>query len=230
MRVSAWSRPAAVMVAVCMPWLALGASTVAQDLEQARHAKPDLQRGAHYFETCAACHGPDGGGTKDGVVPRIGGQHRSVLLKQLVDFRHGQRWDPRMEHFADRHHLASPQAIADVAAYVSTLQPRTPPGVGDGQLIQHGAQLYAHLCQSCHGRRAQGSEELGVPLLAGQQYEYLRRQIYDAVDGRRPNFSRSHIRLLARLEYEDILGVADFLSREPPPARQPAAGMHAGSR
>jgi len=39
--------------------------------------------------------------------------------------------------------------------------------------------------------------------------------MYDAVDGRRPNFSSSHVRMLARLERDDFLGLADFLSRSP---------------
>lgn len=48
---------------------------------------------------------------------------------------------------------------------------------------------------------------------AGQNYEYLRRQSYDAVDGRRPNFSPAHVHLLARLDHEDIQAVADYVSR-----------------
>jgi hypothetical protein len=39
-----------------------------------------------------------------------------------------------------------------------------------------------------------------VPKIGGQHYEYLRRQIYDAVDGRRPGLPASHVRLLARLD------------------------------
>jgi len=53
----------------------------------------------------------------------------------------------------------------------------------------------------------------GIPRLSGQHYEYLRRQMYDAVDGRRPGFPPSHVRLLAQLEHDDIAGVADYLSR-----------------
>ncbi|MFX8637274.1 c-type cytochrome, partial [Acinetobacter baumannii] len=33
------------------------------------------------FRKCAVCHGPSGGGTVDGGVPRIAGQHASVLAK-----------------------------------------------------------------------------------------------------------------------------------------------------
>jgi cytochrome c553 len=141
-----------------------------------------------------------------------------VLVKQLVDFQHGRRWDFRMEHFADRHHLPDAQAVADVAAYVTQLEDPASPGVevGPGQLVEDGAGLYARLCASCHGPSGQGDAKHEVPQIAGQHYEYLRRQIYNAVDGRRPNFPAAHIRLFARLEHDDIVGVADYLSRLDP--------------
>jgi cytochrome c553 len=118
-----------------------------------------------------------------------------------------------MESFADRHRLADPQAIADVAAYVSQLFDAAPSGVGSGDLLAHGASVYFRLCESCHGSSGQGDSAHLVPKIGGQHYEYLRRQIYDAVDGRRPGFPASHVRLLARLDHDDIVGVADYLSR-----------------
>jgi len=44
------------------------------------------------------------------------------------------------------------------------------------------------------------------------------------VDGRRPNFSPAHIRLLARLDHDDIEAVADYLSRLPGNSSQPSTG------
>jgi cytochrome c553 len=63
-------------------------------------------------------------------------------------------------------------------------------------------------------------ENTMIPRIAGQHYEYLMRQIDDAVEGRRPNFSASHVRLLARLERDDIVGLADYLSRLSQPSAQ----------
>jgi cytochrome c553 len=209
-------------------------STAEQELAEVKRSTPNLDHGAELFDTCAACHGPDGGGTTDGQVPRVGAQHVSVLWKQLVDYRHDRRWDLRMEHFADRHHLGDAQAVADVAAYIHQLEPRGPPGEGSGKLPGKGAGLYAQLCGSCHGTAAQGDDRRVVPKIAGQHYEYLRRQFYDAVDGRRPNFSPAHIQLLARLDHDDIEAVADYLSRLPgnPPQPHTGAGSQsvAGSR
>jgi len=207
-------------------------STAQEELAEVKRSTPDLDRGAELFETCSACHGSNGGGTSDGQVPRIGAQHLSVLWKQLVDYRHDRRWDLRMEHFADPHHLGDTQAIADVAAYVHQLEPRGQPGEGSGKLVGKGSGLYTQLCRSCHGAAAEGDAVHAVPRIAGQHYEYLRRQFYDAVDGRRPNFSPAHIRLLARLDHDDIEAVADYLSRlagsAPAPHTGPGGAVPAG--
>ncbi len=207
-------------------WAAMAAQAFEsgkQELSAALHARPDLDRGAELFRNCAVCHGPSGGGTSDGGVPRIAGQHVSVLAKQLVDYRHDRRWDLRMEHFSDNHHLPDAQAIADVTGYIHSLRVDLTPGVGDGALAGHGAEVYQRRCESCHGASADGNPKAMVPRIAGQHYEYLMRQIYDAVDGRRPNFSPAHVRLLARLDRDDIVGVSDFLSRQkvPPPPPNP---------
>jgi cytochrome c553 len=198
--------------AALLPLLAHGVSTSRQEFLEALHSTPNLDRGAQLFDTCAACHGASGAGTRDGAVPRIAGQHAAVIAKQLVDFRYDRRWELRMEHFTDQHHLADAQAIADVAAYINQLRIHSTPGVGPGDHIGTGAALYARQCQSCHGRSGEGIGKSRIPRLAGQHYEYLVRQIHDAVEGRRPNFSDSHVRLLARLQDDDIAALAQYLS------------------
>jgi cytochrome c553 len=175
--------------------------------------QPDLKRGAESFETCAACHGADGSGLTDGTVPRLAGQHYRVLVKQLVDFRHARRWDYRMEHFTDNHHLPQPEDVASVAAYAAQLKPAAMSGTGTGEQLAIGARTYFSQCQACHGTLGQGSDGRLVPRLAGQQYAYLVRQLHDAADGRRPNMSATHQRLMRGLDKAQIDGVSDYLSR-----------------
>jgi len=208
-------------VAAIVPLPADSAENARSELDGALRSVPNLDHGAELFRNCAVCHGSNGQGTLDGGVARIAGQHVSVIAKQLVDYRHDRRWDIRMEHFADRHHLPDPQSIMDIAGYVHSLSAEGPPGVGDGELAQHGSDLYFARCVGCHGPSGEGDAAKRIPRIAGQHYEYLMRQIYDAVDGRRANFSRAHVRLFAKLDRDDIVGVADFLSRldsrpEPP--------------
>lgn len=176
--------------------------------------QPDLTQGAVTFETCSACHGKDGSGLTDGTVPRLAGQHYRVLVKQLVDFRNARRWDYRMEHFADRHHLPQPQDVANVAAYAAQLSPTSRSGIGPGgEGLGRGARVYIQRCQGCHGTLGQGDGGKLVPRLAGQQYAYLLRQLHDAAEGRRPTLTASHGRLVRALDKAQIEGVADYLSR-----------------
>lgn len=185
------------------------------EYQSALRAVPNLEHGELIFSTCAMCHGNDGGGKSERGVPRIGGQLVSVIVAQLVDYRHGARWDDRMEAFTDRHMLRDAQEIADVAAYVSELRVSTRVSTGPGELLEQGSKVFAQRCASCHGQRGEGDSRKAVPSLAGQHYQYLLRQLYDAVDGRRPNFDTDHVRLLKRMGRDDFTSVADYLSRLP---------------
>jgi len=193
---------------------------IARDREFADGAElePNLAHGAELFQTCAACHGEDGRGTDDGEIPAIAGQHGSVLLKQLTDFRHEQRWNERMQNFTDRHHLAGAQDLTDVAAYVAQL-PRFPPsgkGIGDGQNLDDGASVYFRLCERCHGPLGQGDLLRNRPRLAGQHYAYLLRQLQETAAGQRPGMNRAHVDMLKEVRASEMRGVADYLSRVSP--------------
>lgn len=193
---------------------------VARDREFTEGAwlEPDLENGAELYQTCAACHGPDGRGTEDGEIPAIAGQHGSVLLKQLTDFRHDQRWDERMRNFTDRHHLAGAQDLTDVAAYVASLRrfPATAKGIGDGTALGVGASTYFQNCERCHGPLGQGNLLLRRPRLAGQHYGYLLRQLQETAAGKRPGMDRAHVDMLKDVSPAELRGVADYLSRVSP--------------
>jgi cytochrome c553 len=196
------------------PLVALGAGSRDSDFKGAIASKPNLGNGEALFEQCVSCHGRDGGGDVTGSIPRIAGQHYRVLVRQIIDFRYGRRWDARMEGVMAEHSvLAGNQDIADVAAYVSKLERDGARGVGDGQYVERGAALYAKGCASCHGANAEGDEARGIPRLAGQHAGYLARQIYDAVDGRRLPLTESHRKRFAPLVFEDVLGLTDYLAR-----------------
>ena len=207
---------------ILLPLLA-GAAPGRSELAQAMESPPDARRGAALYGQCASCHGANGAGATEGSTPRIAGQHQQVLIKQLVDFRSGARRDFRMEGLADRHHLAGPQDIADVSAYVSGLEFSGARGVGDGTRATAGALLFGARCASCHGADGRGNAARLVPRLAGQHYSYLVRQMYDAVDGRRPSLVEIHARRIEPLDYDQVRGVADYLSRitSPAPPRVP---------
>lgn len=197
-----------------LPVFAWAASSSGRDLAKVLAGKPDASHGAELFEQCMSCHGPNGGGEVNGSVPRIAGQHYRVLARQIVDFRNGRRWDFRMEGVATSHAVMPElQDIADVAWYVSTLERDGARGVGDGQHLEKGAAIYGAQCASCHGLQAEGNDAKEIPRLSGQHAAYLARQIYDAVDGRRPPLSKTHGKTFKPLVFEEVLGLTDYLSR-----------------
>lgn len=67
--------------------------------------------------TCHACHGGNGMQTVPNA-PRLAGQNRYYIAKQLRDFRDGKRNDPVMEPLATS---LSDRQIDDIAAYFATL-------------------------------------------------------------------------------------------------------------
>jgi cytochrome c553 len=195
-----------------LPGIVTAASPAHAEYQAALRATPDLEHGAELFTQCVACHGGEGQGLPDGSTPRIAGQHFHVIVKQLVDFRYGKRWDFRMEQRANRH-LGAFQDIADVASYVSQLPRKSDASASSSDTLAQGATIYSANCVSCHGKQGEGDDDEAVPMLAGQHPAYLLRQMYDAVDGRRPALAQLHSQRIKPLDFEQLHAVADFLSQ-----------------
>ena len=214
-----------LLAALCVPMAVFAESPASREFREVIAKRPDESRGREMFARCSNCHGPAANGTPDGDIPRIAGQHFQVLVRQLIHFRYGKRWNDRMEDVAmNLHTLQDAQEIADVAAFASHLDRSGPRGVGDGKEIERGAAIYAVRCAACHGADGRGDDRAWVPRLDGQHASYLERQIRDAAAGRRPPMSRPHRKLFEHMQPEDVSGLSDFLARtgwEPPPTHAP---------
>jgi cytochrome c553 len=171
------------------------------------------QEGARIYQACASCHGDDGAGNDAALVPRIAGQHYSVLIAQMTDFRAARRHDRRMQQAMADHRLDSPQALADVATYVNLLKSSAPVSMGGAYSGDLGQRLYETNCARCHGGAAQGEDASVIPRLSGQNRMYLLRQFRDIAALLRPPAGRSHAALLSPLDYQEREALADYLSR-----------------
>lgn len=132
-----------------------------------------------YRERCAGCHLPSGAGLRDGTYPQLAGQHRSVIIKQIIDILDGRRDN----------------------------------GKGPGHDLEHGRELYERDCVRCHGARGEGDAARYYPVLAGQHYEYLFRQIDHIADGRRRNANPEMVEIVAPYSDRDREAVVDYMSR-----------------
>lgn len=178
---------------------------------EALELKGDPKRGEEAYEVCGACHLPSGSGRPDGTFPQLAGQHTTVLIKQIADIRAGRRDNPIMYPFAIT--LVDPQELADVAAYLQTLPIPPGNGTGAGTNLAKGEELYKRDCVQCHGEQGQGSLEKFYPVLAGQHYEYLLRQIRDIAAGRRRNANPDMVKVVKGYKDEELQAVVDYMSR-----------------
>lgn len=187
-----------------------------RELELVMTRNPDLANGEVLYRTCAACHGPNGEGLSDGTVPSLAGQPFTVIARQIVNFRSGTRSDERMVHFTDRQHLSFSQPIADVSAYISRLKRPAKPVPPARPNAERGAMVYVRSCEACHGPVAEGDENMVMPRLASQRYEYLVKQLQDAAEGRRPDLAAAHKGVPRALTSEQTQAVAAWLASLPP--------------
>jgi cytochrome c553 len=125
------------------------------------HAADEIEAKA---QLCAACHGANGVATDPKAIPVIWGQEQSYLMKQLRDFRNGERKSAVMSPIAKE---LPDGDLRKIAAYfaaktwparsASAKSPLPPKGIAQ--------------CHACHQPNFQGG--MPAPRLAGLSHEYL---------------------------------------------------------
>lgn len=163
------------------------------------------------LQQCTMCHGARGVSTAG--TPNLAGQYPEVVIKQLMDYRRGDRASTAMRALSMS---LSDRDIRDLAAYYASLpRPRNapltdmsvvPPLVKVGDPMRNIAP-----CASCHG----GIEQrLGTPWLEGMPREYLVEQLAAFASGARRNDSHAQMRNMARsLTAKEIDEVSGFYAR-----------------
>ncbi len=173
--------------------------------------KGDLENGEEAYEICSGCHLPSGAGRPDGTFPQLAGQHPFVIIKQIADIRAGRRDNVIMYPFAQS--LSDQQELADVSAYIQTLPIPTDNGKGPGKNLEEGKMLYDRDCVKCHGANGEGDAVKFFPVLAGQHYKYMLRQIGDIAEGRRRNANPDMVKIVKGYTPEQQSAVVDHMSR-----------------
>lgn len=203
--------PASAQVTVLLP--ATGETKATLEL------RGDAQRGKDAYAECQSCHRRDASGRANGGIPRLSGQHASVLIKQIMDIRSGARINPEMKDYVVDPALTL-QHFADIAAYLQSLPMTGSIGRGPDELVARGKGLYARDCSSCHGEQGEGRAELFHPMVASQHYGYLVREIKTIRDGSRGNSNPAMTAVLKNYSPDDQLAVAAYMAQLPPPARR----------
>jgi cytochrome c553 len=188
-----------------------------REYEKALSLTPDVANGLSIYRECAACHQPEGWGTTSGSVPQIAGQHRGVIIRQLADYRAGNRESVLMAPYAAAEVIGGAQAVADVAEYISTLEISVANGKGRGDDLELGKRVYEQNCAGCHGDSGQGSNDSLAPRIQAQHYRYLLRQYQWIRDGRRRNANAEMVAQIHEFDDRQVEAVLDYTSRLEPP-------------
>ncbi|MCP4042644.1 MAG: c-type cytochrome [Gammaproteobacteria bacterium] len=213
-------------VVVLTAGLVLSSSTIAWndaggERDRAMTLKPDWENGLDVYEVCSACHLAEGWGTKNGDVPQLAGQHRTVLIKQLADIRALNRDNPDMYLFTLPETIGDEQGLADVTAYIAKLPMNPDNGKGEwGESTPEFAQgqtLFRDNCIKCHGEKGEGNGEMFFPKLQGQHYEYMLRQLEWIRNGKRRNANPGMAERIQQFSSVDMRMVINYVSQIPVP-------------
>ena len=144
-------------------------------------AAGDAEAGQIKSVTCMGCHGL-AGNSAIATFPKLAGQGEVYLLKQLQNFKSGERNNAIMAGVAS---LLSEQDMMDIAAYYSIQTISENSAKGDAETIELGRKIYiggkmdtqTSACIACHGPKGLGIPTAGFPSLSAQHAEYIAVQL-----------------------------------------------------
>jgi len=171
---------------------------------------------------CQECHGPDGNGQGPttgaaGKFAKLAGQSPDYMLKQIRDFRSGERKHDLMLIMAKS---IDDIDAADIAAYFASQQKMQGDTSGDNAIAKNLFTLgdpsrNILACVSCHGPNGKGiagAQQL-IPVIGGQEWRYLEKQLLDWRSGERQNSPGAVMNNIAQqLTNDEIRLLTDYIS------------------
>lgn len=170
------------------------------------------EHGKKLAATCAGCHAIPGYRNvyPSFHVPKLGGQNADYLEVALQGYRRGSRGHDTMHAQASS---LSDQDIADLAAYLASLENSPEPGISRAseEMVRAGKEKSA-VCTACHGE-AGVSPLPQYPNLAGQHASYLERALTQYKTGEREDLVMAP--MAAPLDEATIEELAAYFAAQP---------------
>lgn len=174
----------------------------------------DAAAGKEKAVSCQGCHGADGKALLP-EYPNLAGQGAAYLVKQLQEFKSGERENAIMYPLAS---ALSDEDMADIAAFYEGLPAikgvASEENLTAGEAIYRGGITSAGIasCIGCHGPAGKGNPAAGYPALSGQNMGYTVLQLEHFRSGARANDPNGMMRNLAhRLSDAEIAAVANYI-------------------
>jgi cytochrome c553 len=159
-------------------------------------------------EICDACHGPNGNAV---IVqnPSLAGQNWRYIYIQLRDFKEGRgRTDPVMTPISK---VLSRDEMIELGNWYAAQKPAVNQFKADSAKVAAGKKTAdAVLCAMCHGGSFSGQNE--IPRVAGQNYEYVVKQLNDFKARRRTNDAGNMSSVVHTLSDEDVENLAQYIT------------------
>lgn len=165
---------------------------------------------------CAGCHGADGNSVEP-IYPKLAGQQKIYLLREMKDYKSGKRANDIMVPLMTD---VSEEVMAELADYYS--KQKTKPGVVTmPKLLPVGKTLYTKgnskndvpACESCH--EPDGSGWTKFARVAGQHVEYTMGQFRLYASGKRNNGARVMQAVAERMTEQETRAVAEYMASMP---------------
>jgi cytochrome c553 len=167
----------------------------------------DAAAGKEKAAVCVACHGEAGNSTIP-TNPILAGQNARYSYLQLRDFNKKRRQDPLMSPMAAN---LSSKDMLDLAAYFSMQKPTRQNARGDAARIDEGRKIAdSALCPMCHLGGFSGQNE--IPRVAGQHYDYIKKQLLAFKARERTNDAGSMTAYMNDVTNEQIEALASYIA------------------
>lgn len=161
---------------------------------------------------CFECHTADNN-NPDPTIPKIIGQNKTYLLREMQAFKSGYRYDPLMTDVAIN--LTNEKQLTEIIDFFAS-QPLMKGTPSDSPLINKGKEIYTTKhCDFCHGIKGKLSNTYinGAPVIGGQNSEYLYKTMVDLRYDKRPSDPFGLMRKsLLSLSSEDFEALAAYLA------------------
>ena len=196
-----------------MRWPALLACLLLPGMAAAADEAALLQRGEDLvMGRCFLCHGATGDSSSP-LYPKLAGQNREYLLKQLNNFKRRERDSSDMRKVVADMDETDFQA----AALFFSRQEPTRGNSAYAEMWAQGEKLFQQgdaarglkPCRECHGEAGTGSATL--PRIAGQHTLYVETQLSLFEERKRTNENAQMQDIAMRLTTDEIRAVAEYL-------------------
>ena len=182
---------------------------------QSALAQGDAAAGQAKSALCATCHGAEGN-SEISINPKLAGQNFNYIVKQLRDYKSGNRVNATMAAMVA---ALTDQDILDISAWYSsqqvTLQGANLESLELGESIYRAGikDLSVAACAACHSPTGGGNGPAGFPSLSGQHPDYTLMQLKAFRSGERQNDSSAMMRsVVKRLTDDELEALSSYVS------------------